>query len=391
MKKEINKSKKLKPISVSKPKQAKSAVINPLKVKDLIQDDKNFNKGTKQGKALIKKSFKNFGTGRSILLDKNNRIIAGNKSVENAEEIGIEDLIIVESDGSKLIAVKRTDIDLDTKKGRYMALADNATAKANIFFDAEIINAEISQEVQAEWAINIDVNNRDVQNSLSESILVSKLKFHPRSYREHPEDQINDLVKSVEANGVFRNVVIANDNTILDGKALVIAARIIGLKHLNITRLNIDSNSQEALKILITNNELTKSAEVDDRKLSEILKELKQSIGLSGTGYDDMKLANLLMVTRPAGEIKNLNQALEWVGMPDYEATIDPLKLTVSFENEKDKAAFFKLVKQKYTEKTKSVWFPYKERDDTISVKYDNSKKKVTIKKIVPAKKKNNL
>ena len=62
------------------------------KIKELIQDDKNFNKGTEFGNSLIEKSFRKFGAGRSILIDKNNRIIAGNKSVENAMSIGIEDV-----------------------------------------------------------------------------------------------------------------------------------------------------------------------------------------------------------------------------------------------------------------------------------------------------------
>ncbi len=71
------------------------------KIKELIQDDKNFNKGTEFGNSLIEKSFRKFGAGRSILIDKNNRIIAGNKSVENAMSIGIEDVQIIESDGTR--------------------------------------------------------------------------------------------------------------------------------------------------------------------------------------------------------------------------------------------------------------------------------------------------
>jgi hypothetical protein len=123
-----------------------------VKAKDLIHDDKNFNKGSEVGAELIKKSFSKFGAGRSILLDKNNRIIAGNKSVEFS---GIDDVQIVESDGTKLIAVKRTDIDLDTPLGREMALADNASAKANIVFDAELIEAELGEAVCVEWGIGI--------------------------------------------------------------------------------------------------------------------------------------------------------------------------------------------------------------------------------------------
>jgi hypothetical protein len=124
-------------------------------ISKLTPDDKNANKGTQYGQHLIENSMRKFGAGRSILLDKNNRIIAGNKATENAAAIGIEDVIIVESDGKKLIAVKRTDIDLDTPIGREMALADNATQKANLEWDEANI-AELIEEYDIdieEWGI----------------------------------------------------------------------------------------------------------------------------------------------------------------------------------------------------------------------------------------------
>jgi hypothetical protein len=137
-----------------------------LKISELIPDDKNFNKGSEFGNQLIEKSFNKFGAGRSILLDKNNRIIAGNKSTENFAAGGGENVIVIETDGKSLIAVKRTDIDLDTPQGREMALADNATAKANIVFDAELVEAELGVAVCEEWAIeqkeNFGSKNKEV-------------------------------------------------------------------------------------------------------------------------------------------------------------------------------------------------------------------------------------
>jgi hypothetical protein len=135
------------------------------KITDLIPDDKNFNKGSEFGNSLIEKSFSKFGAGRSILLDKNNRIIAGNKSVENAAAIGMEDVQIVESDGKRIIAVKRTDIDLDTPEGREMALADNATAKANIIFDAELVEAELGEAVCEEWGVESNESVKQDDNT----------------------------------------------------------------------------------------------------------------------------------------------------------------------------------------------------------------------------------
>lgn len=127
-----------------------------IKKSDLIPDNKNFNKGSQLGQELIKKSISKFGAGRSILIDKNNRIIAGNKTTENFEG---EDVLVIETTGEKLIAVKRTDIDLDSPEGREMALADNATAKENIVFDAELIEAEVGEAVCEEWGIKDEINN----------------------------------------------------------------------------------------------------------------------------------------------------------------------------------------------------------------------------------------
>jgi hypothetical protein len=46
-------------------------------IDDLIQDDHNFNKGTEAGAELIGRSFKEHGAGRSVFIDKNNRLVEG--------------------------------------------------------------------------------------------------------------------------------------------------------------------------------------------------------------------------------------------------------------------------------------------------------------------------
>lgn len=136
--------------------------IKKAKLKDLIQDDRNLNKGTERGQELIEKSLREFGAGRSLLLDKNNRIIAGNKTHKNAEALGMDDVIIVETDGTKLVAVKRTDVDLYTKKGREMALADNATVKVDLQWDTEELNA-VAED------FGIDADEWDVETELETS------------------------------------------------------------------------------------------------------------------------------------------------------------------------------------------------------------------------------
>lgn len=115
--------------------------VRKAKITELVQDDRNLNKGTARGKELIQKSIGQFGAVRGVAVDKDNRIIAGNKTVENAIEQGVEEIIIVETTGKELVVTKRVDTSLDTKEGREMALADNATVKADLAWDLDEMNA----------------------------------------------------------------------------------------------------------------------------------------------------------------------------------------------------------------------------------------------------------
>ena len=148
------------------------ATTKQAKISDLVPDDRNFNKHSEYGMSLLEKSVRGHKFGRSILVDKNNRIIAGNKTHKNAELAGLDDVIIVETDGTKLVAVKRTDVDLDTKQGREMALADNATVKVDLQWDTEQLEsvAEDFDIDTEEWGVIPEtiINPDDFFNSLED-------------------------------------------------------------------------------------------------------------------------------------------------------------------------------------------------------------------------------
>ena len=118
---------------------------------ELEPDGRNANRGTARGQRLLEDSLRNYGAGRSILLDRHGRIIAGNKTVENAAAIGLQDVIVVESDGTKLIAVQRTDVDLDSKQGRELAIADNRIAEANLDWDTDVLRSLLPEADLAQF------------------------------------------------------------------------------------------------------------------------------------------------------------------------------------------------------------------------------------------------
>ena len=109
-----------------------------MQIKDLTPDPENANKGTPRGESALEESISSYGLGRSILIDKNNRIIAGNKTAQKAGELGIEQVTVVETTGNQVVAVKRTDLDLDEdNEARELAYADNRTSELSLDWDPE--------------------------------------------------------------------------------------------------------------------------------------------------------------------------------------------------------------------------------------------------------------
>jgi len=118
------------------------------KLSDLHPDASNANNGTERGRQALETSLRKYGAGRSILLDKHMRIIAGNKTAEVAGELGIDDVVIVQTDGTKIVAVQRTDLDIDSPEGRGLAYADNRVGELSLDWDAERMFADITAGVQ---------------------------------------------------------------------------------------------------------------------------------------------------------------------------------------------------------------------------------------------------
>ena len=123
------------------------------KISELIPDYANANKGTERGRYALEASLRQYGAGRSILLDKNGRIIAGNKTVEVAADVGLDDVLIVQTDGTKIVAVQRTDLDIDSPEGRGLAYADNRVGELSLEWDAEQVLADLNagMDLSALW------------------------------------------------------------------------------------------------------------------------------------------------------------------------------------------------------------------------------------------------
>ena len=122
---------------------------------DLTPDGENFNRHTEFGTKLLEDSLRKFGAGRSILVDKDGNIIAGNSTAETAAAIGMDEVVVVQTDGTKLVVVQRTDLELDSKEGRELALADNMTALKGIDIDLEKVKEHLGEDLAKAWGLDL--------------------------------------------------------------------------------------------------------------------------------------------------------------------------------------------------------------------------------------------
>ena len=98
-------------------------------------DSRNVRVHDERNKQAIAKSLKELGAGRSILIDSENVVIGGNGVFQEAQELGLP-VKVIESDGTELIAIKRTDLKTEDAKRKALAIADNRTNDLS-FFDEE--------------------------------------------------------------------------------------------------------------------------------------------------------------------------------------------------------------------------------------------------------------
>lgn len=111
---------------------------------EVIFDSNNYRNHDEKNLKLISKSLKECGAGRSILIDAQNQIIAGNATFKQAKAAKIP-FKIIETDGKTLIVVKRTDLKTGDKKRKKLALLDNSTSD-KVTYDLDNISADFDLE-----------------------------------------------------------------------------------------------------------------------------------------------------------------------------------------------------------------------------------------------------
>lgn len=99
----------------------------PTSLADLVADPKNARKHTERNVATIETALRKVGAARSIVIDEAGVVLAGNATMQAAAKAGITKIRVVETDGTELVAVRRSG--LSTKQKAELAVYDNRAAE----------------------------------------------------------------------------------------------------------------------------------------------------------------------------------------------------------------------------------------------------------------------
>ena len=340
---------------------------------ELTLDGSNVRKHGARSIQAIADSLKEFGQRKPVVITSQNLVVTGNGTVEAAQSLGWKEIMAV-----------RIPADWSDEKIRAFAIADNRTSELSEWDSVLLLEqlsglADIEIETVGFSADELADLTEFRDNPFQTTRMnISELKPHPNNYQLHPDSQLDQIEASIRQHGFYRNIVVSSDNVILAGHGVVQAVKRMGKKRVPVIKLEVESSDPKALKVLTSDNEINNLAKVNDRALTDLLKDLLELQGpgaLMGTGFDENQLAALAFTTRPASELEHHDAVAEWVGMPDYEKKPDYPSVNVRFDNQEDRAEFMQrigatLVNKRIGEAW-AIWYPEREREDMIALRFE--------------------
>lgn len=123
---------------------------------DLTPDPHNARAHNPRNIGMIEAALNEVGAARSIVIDEDGIVLAGNATIAAAAQAGIEKVQVVEADGETIIAVRRRDLTPEQKTK--LALFDNRAAEL----------AEWDTSVLAELAADMDLSGLFREEELAE-------------------------------------------------------------------------------------------------------------------------------------------------------------------------------------------------------------------------------
>lgn len=163
-------------------------------------DKRNYRKHNDRNKELIRKSLEECGAGRSIVIDNNDEIIAGNGIYEAAQSLNVP-VKVIETDGSELVVVKRTDLNTDDEKRKKLAVMDNSTSDSSEF-DIDLMSEDFTNGELLDMGVVIP---EDVEVEVEDSKYTRKVSI-PVYEIKGEEPEISEMIDTNKADKFIKQI-----------------------------------------------------------------------------------------------------------------------------------------------------------------------------------------
>jgi ParB/RepB/Spo0J family partition protein len=121
-------------------------------------------------------------------------------------------------------------------------------------------------QVQADWLIPFEINEENEETKMriieTKFINITELKHHPKNHFIYGENEdISDLIESLEQFGQTRPIIVNKNNEILSGNRRTLSAKAIGMTLLECEVREFETLEEELEFLLIENVQRAKSTE----------------------------------------------------------------------------------------------------------------------------------
>ena len=132
---------------------------------------------------------------------------------------------------------------------------------------------------------------RPIKSQVYELVALNKIEVHPRNPRQ---GDVGAIHESIKRHGFFGTIIVQKSTGyVLAGNHRVIALRQDGKR--KVPAMIVDCDDETAVSILLSDNRTSDLASYDPSALFDLLAEAsKGKSGLTGTGYDDSDLNDML-------------------------------------------------------------------------------------------------
>lgn len=203
-----------------------------------------------------------------------------------------------------------------------------------------------------------------VNCSYTKLVDISQLRINPKNPNTHTEDQIVLLAKILQVQGWRSPIVVSKrSDLIIKGHGRLEAAKLANFNQVPVDYQDYESEEAE-ISDLIADNRIAELSDFNNQALKDLIEQLDTGDNdLDLTGFD---LPNLEMLMSQFHQ-DTVDEDGEYTNMPTFENDDNVhRKIIVSFESDADVDAFAnKLQIDRITDKTISMWFPWKDREKT--------------------------